>query len=231
MYPGSRLFLLAAVATLASAACDDRPTELTLQAVTSGRIGDVAFTVTGGTVFQAVPGGPIFADESGGEVVLDADPAALGMTNPSHVQLRTRFALSDSGSIQIAGYGDAGSELSSGHWVVVQRLEGDFQYQFRLRGSLFAEGSFSPPPNIPSAEQWVVTEFYAQDAPGYNGRSGITMWPINNLTPVFAQDVLGCSPGPALETGSLSGDAVAYALRDAWLLVVQPVTQIVGPCE
>lgn len=227
-----RPLLASLLAVAALAACDESPQELALQTVTSGTLGGIPFTVLGGAVYQAGPDGPLFADETGGRIVLDDDPAGLGMSDPNHLHLRTRFALSDAGTLQIAAFGTSGSELTSGHWVLLARDGAAIEYQFRLRGALFADSAFTPAPAIPSAEHWIVTEFYAADVPGYAaGSSGVTMWELNDLTPGFDEDVLSCNPGPAIESVALTGDAVAYALESGWLLAVQPVDQIVGPCQ
>jgi hypothetical protein len=215
----------------ALAACDDDPAELMLRPVTSGRIGAVSFTVTGGTVYQATPGGPLYADETGGQIVLDENVAGLGMSDPDLLHLRTQLALSDGGSLQIAAFGDPGSELSSGVWALLTRDGAAIDYELRLSGALFADSSFTPAPSVPSAEHWVVTEFYADSVPGYApGQSGVTMWELNDLTPNVAEDVLACDPGPATDPTTLTGDGVAYALDAAWLLAVEVVDQIVGPC-
>jgi hypothetical protein len=221
----------ALLAAAALAACNDDPSGLTLRPVTSGTIGGVPFTVTGGTVYQASPGGPLRADEGGGQIVLDESPAELGMSDPDLLHLRTEFAVSNGGSLQIAAFGDDGAEFSTGVWVVLTRDTTALDYEFRLSGALFADSTFTPPPAIPSAEHWLVTEFYADSVPGYPaGQSGITMWELNDLTPGLAEDVLGCDPGPATDPTPLAGDRVGYSLRSVWLLSVEVVDQIVGPC-
>jgi hypothetical protein len=234
MDPRARSLRRVVAALLVSAAltaCEDDPAELTLQPVTSGAIGGVSFTVSGGTVYQASPAGPLYADEAGGQIVLDKDAAGLGMSDAGLLHLRTQLALSEGGSLQIAAFGEAGSELGSGVWVLLTRDGAAIDYEFRLSGALFADSTFTPAPPIPSAEHWIVTEFYADSVPGHGAdQSGITMWELNDLTPAFGEDVLRCDPGPATDPTVLTGDRVAYALESSWLLAVEVVDQIVGPC-
>lgn len=222
-----------AITTLgvAATACDDNPNQLTLNPVTVGHISGVSFTVTGGTIYQAEPDGPLYADVAGGELVLDGDPAALGMSDPDLLRLGTLFALSDGGSLQIGAFGDQGSETSTGAWVVLSRTGSGIAYDFRLSGALFWDSVFAPPPAVASGEQWVFTEFYADSVPGHGpGQSGIAMWPLNDVTGAAGADVLKCDPGPAIDPTPLSGDRVSYALRRAWLLVVEVEDVIAGPC-
>jgi hypothetical protein len=44
---------------------------------------------------------------------------------------------------------------------------------------------FSPGPVDAGAGIWVVSEFYNGDVPGYGAPSGITIWDLDDLTPVF----------------------------------------------
>jgi len=216
---------------LGAAACDRQPVGLVLLPVVSGTIDGHAFTVTGGTMFQARPDGPLYADASGGRVVFTEDPAGLGMSDPDLLQLRTQFALSDGGSLQVAAFGTAGAEFTSGLWVLLARDGAAINYDFVLGGTSFADSAFFPPPPIPSAELWVVTEFYADSVPGYPaGESGIAMWELEDLTPTFNEDVLRCDPGPATDPTPAPGDRVGYALQSAWVLAVEVVDQVVGPC-
>jgi len=216
---------------VAAASCADSPSELALRAITSGTVGGVSFTVTGGTIYQAAPGDPIYADSTGGRLVLDENPSGLGMGDPDRLRLQSQFALADGGSIQIAGFGEPGDELGSGLRVLIERNEGSIDYGFWLGGTLFADGSFTPEPSVPSAEQWVVSEFYAQDVPGYGpGQSGITIWGLNELATAPGTDVLGCDPGPAIQPVTLDGDAIGYALEAGWIVAIEVIDEIVGPC-
>jgi hypothetical protein len=234
MHPAARStrrFVGLGLALAALGACDRNPNELTLRPVTAGHIGGHAFTVTGGTVYQAVPDGPVYADASGGQLVFDDTPAGLGMTDPDLIHLRTRFAISEGGSLQISAFGDVASEFATGVWVLLSRVESEISYDFRLSGASFADSAFTPPPPEPGAEHWVATEFYADSVPGYGtGLSGITMWELNDLTAAPNQDVLRCDPGPATDPTPLAGERVGYALQRSWLLAVEVVDQIVGPC-
>jgi len=226
-----RALLAAALAAAALCACDDTPNQLTLNPVTVGHVTGIRFTVTGGTIYQAEPDGPLYADASGGQLVLDDDPATLGMSDPDLLRLGTLFALSDGGSIQIGAFGEPGSEVSTGVWVLLSRTGSQISYDFRLSGALFANSAFAPPPAVPSGEQWVFTEFYADSVPAHGpGQSGITMWPLNDVTGAPGADVLKCDPGPAIDATPLSGDRVSYSLQRAWLLVVEVEDVIAGPC-
>ena len=87
-----------------------------------------------------------------------------------------------------------------------------------------------PAPDDPNVEHTVVTEFYAQEVPAYGTGSGLTMWRLDDLTPAAGEDVLGCSRGPAMSARTLSGDRMAFALADAFILGVEIVDTTVGPC-
>ncbi len=154
------------------------------------------------------------------------------MSDPDLLHLRTYVALSNGGSLQIAAFGDTGSEFDSGAGVLLSRDGGAIDYEFQLGGAMFADSSFAPPPPVPSAEHWVVTEFYADSVPGRApGESGVTMWQLNDVAPEIGGDVLGCDPGPATDPTPLAGDRVGYALESAWLLAVEVFDEIVGPCS
>jgi hypothetical protein len=56
------------------------------------------------------------------------------------------------------------------------------------------------------------------------------MWPLDDVTPSLGADVLGCTGGPAMTTTLQSGNRMAYALADAFILAVQVVDTTVGPC-
>jgi len=228
--PPLRACLLAALATLV-AACDSSPNALTLQPVTVGHVSGVYFTVTSGTIYQAEPDGPLYANESGGELVLDDDPAGLGMSDPDLLRLRTQFALTDGGTLQISAFGVTGEEIPTGVGVLLSRVGSGIGYDARLGGVSFADGLFSAPPGGANAEQWVVTESYADSVPGYGaGQSGVAFWRLGDLTAAAGTDVLGCDPGPAIDPTPRSGDRVSFALRGAWLLAVEVEDQIAGPC-
>jgi len=220
---------------VALGACKSDSTNLPVQ-VTSGTMSGVAFHVTAGTVYQSTPDGPIHADSLGATVVLDEAPAGLGMTDPERLHLRTHFALSNHGSLQIAAYGSEGDEIDSGLSVLLDRVGGQINYGFFVSDSgstPVADSSFDPPPSDASHEQWVATEFYAQDVPGYGAGSGITMWPLteDETVPTSGGDVLGCTAGPVTQSTTYDGDRVAYLLRSAFIVGVDVVDSIVGPCQ
>ena len=227
----TRHLLSALLAAVALAACEDDPTGTDPSAIQSGTLGGHAFTVVSGTVLQFGADGPLYSDD--GAIVFDQDPAGLGMSDPDLLHLRTRFALSNGGRLQIAAFGADGSELSTGLWVQLERTGSVIAWDFRLAGVSFADSVFNPPPPPPIASggHWVVTEFYADSVPRYPaGESGIAMWELNDTTPSFQQDVLGCTKGPATDPTPATGDRVAYALESAWLLTIQVRNSIVGPC-
>ncbi len=228
----------AAPLTLASlaalGACNSNSTDLPVQ-VTSGTITGVPFHVTAGTVYQASPDGPIHADSAGATVVLDESPSALGMTDPESLHLRTHFALSNHGSLQIAAYGPEGDEIDGGLSVLLDRVGGQIGYGFLLSdsgGAPVADSSFDPPPDDASRELWVATEFYAQSVPGYGPGAGITLWPptLDETAPASGGDVLGCTAGPLMQSTTYGGDRVAYSLHSAFITGVDVVDDVVGPC-
>lgn len=225
------LLILAWAGWAAGVACNDASGP-ELRPVTTGTIGGIAFRVSGGTVYQATPDGPLYAEGGGGRLLLQGGPGSLGMSQPDRLHLRTRFALSASGTLRIVAFGDAGNEFGSGLEVRLERSGSAILYEMRFGRTLFVDSTFVPAPAIPSAETWIVTEFYADDVPGYGaGRSGITMWPLDDTTPTRGEDVLGCTAGPAIAHGmTFSGDAVGYELAAAWIVDVDVVDQIVGPC-
>ena len=228
--PFARLATLAALAA-GLAACNSS-TELSLDPVTSGSVGGYAFHVTGGTIFQAEPNGPIYGDASGGRLVFDLGPSGLGMTNASRLQLRTQFALSSTGSVLMSAYGDAGNEFTTGLRVNVARVATDMAYEMLSDATSLVVGTFDPPPFVPSAETWVVAEFYANDVPGFgSGQSGITLWKLDDLAPAVGSDVIGCSAPRAIDaTNTHPGTAVGYQLTGGWITDVKVVNNIVGPC-
>lgn len=212
------------------AACST-PSNENLAPVTSGTIGGVAFTVSGGSVIQPIPDGPIYGDAAGALVVLDQNVLGLGMSDPDRLHLRTQFAVSDNGTLGIAAFGHSDDPLGSGSRITITRSGALFTYEFWFGGARFADDEFTPSPMVPSGEHWVVTEFYAQDVPAYGAGSGAAMWGIDDLSPAFAGDVLGCASGPAMQATPLPGDRVAYSLRTAFLVSVEVVDTIVGPCS
>lgn len=229
--PDARLLgTLVAVALLA--ACDDEPSGPSLAPVSSGTISGIPFTVTGGTVYQVGADGPLYADSTGGQIVLDETPAELGMGDPDLLHLRTYFAVSQGGSLRIGAFGDAGSPLNTGVTVGLGRVASvGWVYELRFAGAPVADSTFEPQPTFPSGEQWIVTELYADSVPGFAaGQAGAALWPLNDVTPAAAEDVLGCGSEPSTDPNPLTGDAVGYGLDGAWLLEVEVLDQIVGPC-
>jgi hypothetical protein len=214
------------------AACDEEPSAPELTPVTSGTISGIPFTVNGGTVYQAGADGPLFADSTGGRIVFDEGPLALGMSDPDLLHVRTFFALSSGGSLQIAGFGDAGSTFDTGVSVGLGRLpDAGFVYELRVAGSLLADSAFEALPAIGSSEQWIVVELYADSIPGSPaGEAGAALWPLDDLTPSPTEELLGCGLEPASDPNPRTGETLGYALDDAWLLEVEIVDQIVGPC-
>jgi hypothetical protein len=222
----ARAALLAGLLVLG--ACEEDPTD----EVTSGTINGVAFSVVSGTVLQPVADGPIYAPAPGALVTLDEDPAGLGMSNPDHLHLRTRFAISNGGSLSIAGFGTTADPIGTGATLTLTRDLLEFDYVVRLNGAMVADDRFAPRPAEAGVEHWIVTEFYADDVPGYgSGNSGATFWPIDDESPAFATDVLGCAPGPALEAATLAGSRIAYELSEAFVTAISVVDTIIGPCE
>jgi hypothetical protein len=201
--------------------------------VASGTISGIPFTVVSGVVKQATDDGPIVGEVSGSSgalIVLEGDPVALGMTDPERLHLRTTFALRHGGTITMSGFGTSGDPLGSGNAVVIGRNNLQFEYAFYVDDAFVADSAFVPAPDDPNVEHTVVTEFYAQEVPGYGTGSGLTMWHLDDLTPSAGEDVLGCSRGPAKSARTLSGDRMAFALADAFILGVEIVDTTVGPC-
>ena len=231
--PRPRGLLTALVLSAALAACEDEPTELDLLPVTSGTISGIPFTVTDGTVYQAGADGPLRADATGGRIVFDEGPLGLGMSDPDLLHVRTFFAISNGGSLRISAFGDAGAELDTGVSILLGRLPDlGFVYELRFGGALVADSTLDPQPQFAGAEHWVVTELYADSVPGaVAGQAGAALWPINDLTPAPSEDVLGCGSEPATDSSPLAGDAVGYVLDNAWLLGVEVLDQVVGPCS
>lgn len=217
---------LACLMTLAVAGCE----EPTAPPVLSGSIGGVPFTVVSGSVLQPVVDGPIFADAAGAEVVLNSDPGSLGMSDSRRLHLRTQFALQQGGTITFAAFGTSSDPFGPGTAVVIGRNQGEFEYAFYVDSLVFADSAFVPALAATNVEQWVVTEFYGEDVPGYGAGSGVAMWPLNDLDPTLGEDVLGCTDGPAMSAAVLSGDRVAYSLKGAFVIDIEVVDTIIGPC-
>jgi len=207
-------------------ACTEEPTDTR---VNSGTINGVAFTVAGGELHQPAEDGPVYGDVGGALIVLDDTPAALGMTDPARLHLRVTFALRHGGTITIGAFGTAADPLGPGTAVVIGRNDIDLEYAFYVDNAVFADSAFATPADA-SLEQTVVAEFYAANVPGYAAGSGVAMWPINDLTPSLGEDVLGCSRGPAMSPNVLTGNRVAFGLGSAFILDVEVVDTIVGPC-
>jgi hypothetical protein len=216
-------WLFAALA--AAGACQDDPVSTV---VSSGTINGVPFTVREGTLHQAAEGGPVLGDIGGALVVLDQDAAALGMTDGTRLHLRTTFALRHGGTIVIAAFGPASDPLGSGTGIVVGRDASAFEYVVYVEEGIVADSSVTL--SDATVEHTIVTEFYAQDVPGYGAGSGLAIWPIDDLTPSLGEDVIGCVDGPAMSTNPLTGDRVAFGLEQAFILSVEVVDTIVGPC-
>lgn len=204
--------------------------EPTKPPVLSGTIGGVAFTVVSGSVLQPVANGPIYADGAGAEILLDADPAALGMSDSATLHLRTQFALQHAGTITIGAFGTSSDPFGPGTAVVLGRNQLEIDYAFYVDSLLFADSLFVPSVPAVNEEHWIITEFYAADVPGHGAGSGVAMWPLDDLDPALGEDVLGCTIGPAMSAALLSGDRVAYSLRGGFIIGVEVVDTIVGPC-
>lgn len=228
---GTRLTVtITALALLA--ACDDEPSGPSLTAVTSGTIGGIPFTVTGGTVYQIGADGPVRADSTGGRIELDRTPAELGMSDPDLLHVRTYFAIAQGGSLGIGAFGDPADPFGTGVSIEIARTAVGFVHELRFGGSLSADSTFAAQPVAPGAEQWLVTELYADSVPGAPaGAAGAALWPLDDLTPTAAEEILGCRAEPSTDPTPLTGEAVGYALDDAWLLDVEIVDQVVGPCS
>jgi hypothetical protein len=221
--PARALFV---AALLGGIACAEEPTSTR---VNSGTVGGVAFTVVEGELHQPEEDGPVFGDVGGALIVLDGSPATLGMTDPTRLHLRVTFALRHGGTITMGAFGSAADPLGPGTAVVIGRNDSNFEYAFYVDNAVFADSAFAPPAEA-SAEHTVITEFYAADVPGYGAGSGVAMWPLDDVTPSLGEDVLGCSPGPAMSPHALPGDRVALGLGGAFILDIQVVDTIVGPC-
>ena len=211
---------------LAVAGCE----EPTAPPVLSGEIGGVAFTVVSGSVLQPVANGPIFADSAGAEIVLDGSPGTLGMSDPRRLHLRTQFALRHGGTVAIGAFGTASDPFGPGANVLIERNQAEIEYTFYLDSTVFADSFFAAPPAGANAEHVIVTEFYAEVVPGYGAGSGVAMWPLNDVDPAVGADVLGCADGPAMSAALLTGDRVAYSLREGFIIGIEVVDTIVGPC-
>jgi hypothetical protein len=146
------------------------------------------------------------------------------------LHLRTTFALRHGGTITMSAFGTLADPLGSGNAVVIGRNVAQFDYAFYVGAAVHSDSAFVPAPAEPDVEHTVVTGFYAQDVPGYGAGSGLAMWPLDDLTPSLGEDVLGCASGPAMTTTLLSGDRMAFALADAFILAVEVVDTTVGPC-
>jgi hypothetical protein len=216
------------LAALSAACSEDSPTA---NVVSSGTIGGVGFTVQSGQVTQALPDGPIRADAAGAVILLNDTPAGLGMSNPERLHLRTLFALQHGGTVTIGAFGTASEPFASGNAVVIGRNGGTFDYAFYVDSVALSDSTTSfAPPAVAGAEQWIATEFYADSVPGYGAGSGLTMWPLNDLSPGLGDDVLGCTDGPAMSTVPMTGDRVAYRLTAGFILGVAVNDTIIGPC-
>jgi hypothetical protein len=152
------------------------------------------------------------------------------MTDPDRLHLRTTFALRHGGTITMSAFGSAADPLGSGNAVVIGRNNAQFEYAFYVDDAVFADSAFVPAPTQPDVEHTVVTEFYAQDVPGYGAGSGLAMWPLDDATPSLGEDVLGCAGGPAMTSTLPSGDRMAFALANAFILALEVVDTTVGPC-
>src|SRR5687768_203891 len=168
------------VVLLLGTACLDDPVDTRVNA---GTIHGVPFTVVSGIVQQDREDGPILGEATGALIVLDQNPAALGMSDPNRLHLRTTFALRHGGTVTIAAFGTAGNPLGHGTAVVIGRNNVRFEYAFYVDSAVFADSAFVPAPNDPSVEHTVVTELYALDVPGYGAGSGATLWNLDDLTP------------------------------------------------
>ena len=219
--------LVAAPAIAAFAACNEEPTDVP---VTAGTISGVPFTVTAGAVLQPIADGPFYVDPAGAEIVLDPSVGALGMSDSTRLHLRTQFALQHGGTMTIGAFGTPSDPFGPGTAVIIGRNGTAMDYAFYVDSAVFADSTFVPAPAAAGAEQWIVTEFYAQDVPGYGAGSGMAMWPLNDLDPALGEDVLGCTLGPAMHTATVSGNRVAYRFASGFLVGVEVVDTIVGPC-
>jgi hypothetical protein len=214
------------VATLAGmAACREDPVSTV---VNSGTIGGVAFTVVEGVLHQPNEDGPVLGDVGGALLVLDESPAALGMSDGRRLHLRTTFALRHGGTMTMAAFGPGSDPFGPGTGMVIGRNNAQFDYVLYVGTVLFLDSLFVP--GDPSVEHTVVTEFYAEDVPGYGSGNGLTLWPLDDLTPALGEDVVGCARGPAMSSvATLPGDRIAFRLAEAFILSIEVVDTIVGP--
>jgi hypothetical protein len=222
-----RSSLLIFATLVCAAACREDPVSTV---VNTGTIDGVPFTVFDGVAHQAVEDGAVLGESNGAIIVLNQNPAALGMSDGARLHLRTTFALRHGGRIAIAAFGPASDPFGPGTGVVIGRNDSEFGYAVHVVTDPVLDSLFVPAPADPNAEHTVAIEFYAQDVPGYGTGNAITMWPLDDLTPALGEDVIGCSRGPAMSSVStLPGDRIAFALSEAFLLSVEVVDTIVGP--
>jgi hypothetical protein len=215
------------LAVLGATACQDDPISTVVQ---SGTIGGVPFTVVRGTLHQSAENGPVLGDFGGAIIALDEDAAALGMTDSMRVHVRTTFALRNGGTIAFAAFGPQSDPLSPGTGVIIGRNNNEFDYVVYVDDAIVSDTMFVPAPTNADFEHTVVLEFYAENVPGYGPGSGLSMWPLNDTTPALGEDVIGCTIGPAMSTTPLTGDRVGFGLEQAFILSIEVVDTIVGPC-
>src|SRR5687768_17710476 len=144
------------VVLLLGTACLDDPVDTRVNA---GTIHAVPFTVVSGIVHQDRDDGAILGEATGALIVLDQGPAALGMSDPNRLHLRTTFALRHGGTITIGAFGTAGDALGHGSAVVIGRNNTEFDYAFYVDSAVFADSTFVPAPTDPNVEHTVFTEF------------------------------------------------------------------------
>ena len=130
----------------------------------------------------------------------------------------------------MSAFGTSSDPLGSGNGVVIGRNNTRFEYAFYVDDALFADSAFVPAPSDPDVEHTVATEFYAQDVPGYGAGSGLTMWRLDDSTPSAGEDVLGCARPAAMSTTPRTGNRMAFALTQAFILEIEVVDTAVGPC-
>jgi hypothetical protein len=152
------------------------------------------------------------------------------MSDPRSLHLLTLVALQHGGTLTIGAFGTASDPFAAGTAVIVGRNATAIDYAFYVDSAVFADSTFVPGPAVASEEHWIATEFYADSVPGYGAGSGLAMWPLNDVDPAFGEDVLGCAGGPALSPTHLTGDRVGFRLVSGFLLAVEVVDTIIGPC-